>query len=67
MARKVNRSASTGRFVKASTAKRHPKTTVTETVGGGSSRAVYRSAITGKFVKQSTAERHPSNTIRQEV
>lgn len=32
MARKVNRSAVTGRFVKSSTAKRHPRTTVTETV-----------------------------------
>ena len=31
MARKVNRSAVTGRFVKSSTAKRHPRTTVTET------------------------------------
>jgi hypothetical protein len=29
---KVARSAITGRFVKASTAKRHPKTTVVETV-----------------------------------
>lgn len=28
---KVNRSAITGRFVKKATAKRHPKTTVTET------------------------------------
>lgn len=32
MAGKVNRSAITGRFVKPSTAQRHPKTTVTETV-----------------------------------
>lgn len=32
MSRKINRSASTGRFVKESTVKRHPSTTVTETV-----------------------------------
>ena len=32
MARKVSRSAVTGRFVKSSTAKRHPRTTVTQTV-----------------------------------
>ncbi len=32
MARKVSRSAVTGRFVKPSTAKRHPRTTVTETI-----------------------------------
>jgi len=32
MPRKVSRSAVTGRFVKKSTAKRHPRTTVTETV-----------------------------------
>ncbi len=30
--RRVSRSAVTGRFVKPSTAKRHPRTTVTETV-----------------------------------
>lgn len=30
--RKVSRSAISGRFVKSSTAKRNPKTTVTETV-----------------------------------
>ena len=30
--RKIARSAITGRFVKQSTAKRHPKTTVVETV-----------------------------------
>jgi len=32
MARKVSRSAVTGRFVKSSTAKRNPRTTVTETI-----------------------------------
>jgi hypothetical protein len=32
---KINRSAKTGRFVKKSTVKRHPDTTVTETVKRG--------------------------------
>ena len=32
MPKKAHRSAITGRFVKESTAKRHPRTTVTETV-----------------------------------
>ncbi len=67
MARTVNRSASTGRFVTKSAARRSPKTTVTETVGVGGSRVVHRSAVTGRFVKQATADRHPSKTIRQEV
>ena len=67
MARKVHRSASSGRFVKAATARRNPRTTTTETVGTGGSRKVHRSAITGRFVTESTAKRHPSNTITQEV
>ncbi len=67
MAQKVHRSASSGRFVKASTARRNPRTTTTETVGKGGSRPVHRSAITGRFVTESTAKRHPSTTITQEV
>lgn len=69
MARTVNRSASTGRFVKASTARRSPRTTVTEIVGGGTSNAttVNRSTITGRFVTESTAQRHPGTTISQQV
>ena len=69
MARTVSRSASSGRFVKASTARRSPRTTTTETVGRGTSNksAVNRSAITGRFVKESTAQRHPDNTITQQV
>lgn len=69
MARKVNRSASTGKFVKASTVKRHPRTTTTETISGGrgTKRNVHRSAITGRFVTAATANRHPSTTIKQGV
>lgn len=32
MAKKINRSAITGKFVTPRTAKRHPRTTITETV-----------------------------------
>ncbi len=60
---KVHRSAGSGRFVKASTTQRHPKTTVTQTVGSGAKG--FRSAITGRFVKASTAGRHPSTTIKE--
>lgn len=67
MARTVNRSASSGRFVKASTAHRNPRTTTTEVVGTGGSRPVYRSAMTGKFTTAAVAKRYPSTTIRQEV
>ena len=69
MARTVSRSARTGRFVKASTARRSPRTTTTETVGRGTSNktTVNRSAITGRFVTEATAQRHPGTTITQQV
>ena len=67
MARTVNRSASTGRFVRAATAARNPRTTTTEVVGTGGNRSVYRSASTGRFVTEGTAKRHPSTTIKQGV
>lgn len=69
MARSVSRSARTGRFVRASTARRSPRTTSTERVGRGTSnkRTVNRSTITGKFVKAATAQRRPSTTITQKV
>lgn len=69
MARSVNRSARTGRFVTASTAHRSPGTTVTQRISGGTSSGatVHRSTITGKFVTEATARRHPSTTISQEV
>jgi hypothetical protein len=63
MPRSVSRSAKTGRFVKPSTAARHPRTTVTQTVGGKAKG--YRSAITGRFVRESTAQRHPDTTIEE--
>jgi hypothetical protein len=69
MARRVNRSAGTGRFVSKATASRNPKTTTTERVGKGTSNktTVNRSAATGRFVEKSTAKRHPNTTISQRV
>ena len=60
-----HRSAATGRYVKASTAARNPKTTVTERGANHSSGTHHRSAITGKFVKGSTAARHPNTTVTE--
>jgi hypothetical protein len=60
---KVHRSAVSGRFVKGSTAQRHPKTTVTQSIGSKSKGN--RSVISGRFVKLSTAMRHPENTVKE--
>ena len=60
-----HRSAVSGKFVKASTAARNPKTTVTERGSNRSSGTHHRSAITGKFVKGSTAARHPNTTVTE--
>lgn len=65
MAKGHHRSAATGRYVKASTAARNPKTTVTERGANRSSGTHHRSAITGKFVKGSTAARHPNTTVTE--
>ncbi|MBU8813799.1 hypothetical protein KL953_33560 [Mycolicibacterium goodii] len=65
MAKGHHRSAATGRYVKASTAARNPKTTVTERGANHSSGTHHRSAITGKFVKGSTAARHPNTTVTE--
>lgn len=62
MGRTVNKSAATGRFVKASTVSRHPTKTMVQTVGGGAHG--FRSASTGRFVKEATAQRHPDTTAR---
>lgn len=69
MGRTVNRSARTGRFVKAATARRNPRTTSTEKVGSGTSNStsVHRSTITGRFVTPATAKRNPGTTINQSV
>jgi len=63
----VYRSARSGRFVKASTASRHPGRTVAEANGGrnaGRSKA-YRSATTGRYVQAATAARNPSGTVTE--
>lgn len=69
MARTASRSARSGRFVKASTARRSPRTTSTEKTGRGTSNktTVHRSTITGRFVKAATVQRHPDTTISQWV
>ena len=58
------RSAGSGQFVTKSYAKKHPKTTLGEARGGGSTHGAHRSAITGKFVSAATAARWPGRTIR---
>lgn len=60
---KVNRSASTGRFVTKATVRRHPDTTVTQSTR--SKATGHRSASTGRFVKEATAKRHPGETIKE--
>jgi hypothetical protein len=60
---KVRRSASSGKFVKASKAARHPRTTVTQSTPSKATGS--RSAISGRFVKASTAKRHPNTTIAE--
>lgn len=69
MAKTVNRSAGSGRFVSKAAAARWPSKTTTERVGTGTgnSRAVNRSAATGKFVTESQAKRNPGGTITQNV
>ncbi|WP_139007039.1 ABC transporter ATP-binding protein [Arthrobacter crystallopoietes] len=69
MARSVNRSARSGRFVTKAAAARSPRTTTTERVGSGTAnrRSVNRSASTGRFVTQATARRNPGGTITQKV
>ena len=59
-----SRSAISGRFVTKGHAKRSPRTTVTEKIGGKSTGGVGRSAITGRFVKPSTVRRNPRTTIK---
>lgn len=69
MAKTVNRSAKTGRFVSNATVGRWPGKTTTERVGTGTgnSRTVSRSASSGRFVTPATAKRNPDGTINQKV
>lgn len=70
MARTVNRSARTGRFVSPAAVRRSPGTTTTERVGSGrapGTRSVSRSARTGRFVTDATVRRNPGGTIQQQV
>jgi hypothetical protein len=65
MARGTHRSASTGRYVTAATAARHPRTTVTEHGGNRGAGTHHRSAITGRYVTAATAARHPNTTVTE--
>lgn len=58
------RSAISGRFVTKAHAKRSPRTTVTEKVGGGSTHGATRSAISGRFVSSGYGKRNPRTTMR---
>lgn len=58
------RSAETGGYTTAIKAARSPKTTLSETRGGGSTGA-HRSAETGKFVTPACAARHPNKTVKE--
>jgi hypothetical protein len=59
------RSAVSGKYVQKDSARRRPKTTVTETKKKHKSkRASYRSAISGKYVQKATARRRPRTTVK---
>ncbi len=59
-----SRSASSGRFVTRSHAKRSPRTTVTESTSGKSTGGTYRSAISGRFVTTKHGKSSPRTTIK---
>ncbi|BBG01239.1 MULTISPECIES: hypothetical protein [Pseudonocardia] len=60
------RSAITGRYVTATAAARHPRTTVTNAVGASrATGTAHRSAITGRYVAEATATRHPRTTVTE--
>lgn len=69
MARSVNRSAITGRFISRAAAARWPGKSTTERVGRGTgnSRPVTRSASTGRFVPTNRGKADPDGTITQRV
>lgn len=59
------RSAISGRFVTAKHGKASPRTTVRETLGGGSSSGHYRSAISGRFVTAKHGKAAPRTTVKE--
>lgn len=69
MARTVNRSAGSGRFVSKAAAARWPDKTTTEQVGRGTGngQTVHRSAASGRFVTKHRADGDPGGTIAQRV
>lgn len=69
MAKSINRSSRTGRFISTAAAARWPNRSTTERVGKGTSnsRTVHRSSTTGRFIQESSAKRNPGGTISQRV
>lgn len=66
---RINRSASTSRFLQKATVARWPGKTTTERVGKGrgNARTVTLPASTGRFVTEATGKRNPGGTITQKV
>lgn len=62
MARRVNRSSTTGRFISKAAAARGPGRTTTERVGTGTSnsRTIHRSSITGRFIQEAALSAIPA-------
>ncbi len=59
-----SRSAISGRYVTAQHGASSPRTTVSETKGGGSTGS-NRSAVTGRFVTEGYAKAHPRTTVKE--
>jgi hypothetical protein len=61
-----SRSAISGRFISKAAAARHPRTSVTESVGSKSGNGTHhRSAITGKYISSAAAARHPNTSVTE--
>ena len=59
---KVYRSSITGKFVKPSTAARHPAITIRQTVPSRASGN--RSSISGRFISNAGVARHPKTSVK---
>lgn len=68
MARARYRSSISGRFIRAASAARHPRTSLRDSMGGsGAPVVVRRSAISGRFISRAAAARHPRTSVREVV
>lgn len=64
MGKSVHRSAISGKFVKASTAARHPSKTIRQAVPSRST-GQYRSAKSGRYISKAAAARHSGTSVRE--